>query len=409
MNLPLNTDSLANLIPVKELSEANRSTLVEKSELIELAPGSRISASREQAWLVYLVAGKLSLASMSSANGSLEEGAPRARLPVFADRANNDFAVAEAPSTLLRLDKALFSELLNNEHLSGYQVVADVEVNEAESVLFQKIYEAYQNKTLQLPPMPEVAMRIRKMANDPEVGVPELAKTIQMDAAVAGSIMHAANSPLFCGAAPVGNIRDGVVRLGLKTTQSVATSIAMRATFNVKSAAIKQHMQTLWQHSVNVSAISYVIARKYKQLDPDRALLAGLLHDIGVIPILHFLESSHIEASAQEISAAISKLRAMIGVLVLNAWDFDTDMLNVVEHAEDWMRDPGPQADYCDIVLVAQLYNAQDTPEATGLPPLQDVPAVKKLNLGTFDEEGHLAVLTEAETEIAEVKKLLDV
>ncbi len=402
------SESLAQLVPIKELSEANRTALAEHSKLQALAPGSRLTATKEHDWLLYLVSGKLSLASMASAAGSMEEGSPRAKLPIFADRAGNDFAVAEAPSQVLRIDKAAFAKLLNDEHLSGYEVVADVEVSETESVLFQQVYEAYQANKLELPPMPEVALRIRRMAEDPDVGIPDLAKVVQTDAAVAGGIFHAANSPLFCGSAPVNNIKDAVVRLGLKTTQSIATSIAMRATFNVKSAEIKKRMHELWEHSVNVSATSYVIARKRKGMDPERALLAGLLHDIGVVPILQFLEKSDLSPSAKEIESAIAKLRVMVGVLVLNAWGFDAELITVVEEAEEWLRDPDPKPDYCDVVLVSQLYGAVDTPQAASLPALGDVPAVKKLELGDVDEEGHLQVLQEAEAEIASIKGMLN-
>lgn len=402
------SESLAQLVPIKELSEANRAALAAQSTLEELTPGSRLSAAKEHDWLLYLVSGKLSLASMASAAGSMQEDSPRAKLPIFAERAGNDFAVAEAPSQVLRIDKAAFAKLLNDEHLSGYEVVADVEVSETESELFQQVYAAYQADKLELPPMPEVALRIRRMADDPDVGIPDLAKVVQTDAAVAGGIFHAANSPLFCGSAPVNNLKDAVVRLGLKTTQSIATSIAMRATFNVKSSEIKKRMHALWEHSVNVSAMSYVIARKRKGMDPERALLAGLLHDIGVVPILQFLEKSDLSPSPAQIDSAIAKLRAMVGVLVLNAWGFDAELITVVEEAEEWLRDPDPKPDYCDVVLVSQLYAAVDTPQAASLPALGDVPAVKKLELGDIDEEGHLQVLQEAEEEIASIKGMLN-
>ena len=42
----------------------------------------------------------------------------------------------------------------------------------------------------------------------------------------------------------------------------------------------------LWAHSIEVAATSQVLARSVTHLDPEEALLAGLLHDIGALPIL---------------------------------------------------------------------------------------------------------------------------
>jgi HD-like signal output (HDOD) protein len=114
--------------------------------------------------------------------------------------------------------------------------------------------------------MPEVALSIQRMADDPDVGIPELTKVIQMDGTVAGALLHAVQQPPLPGRQAITNIRDAVVRLGLKTTSMLATNIAMRQTFHGKSPLIKRRMGQLWEHSVNVSAIAYVLARKTRKL-----------------------------------------------------------------------------------------------------------------------------------------------
>lgn len=406
----LNLEQLiAELVPVKELNAENRARLAGAATIEHLPAGQRLNAGKETATFVYLLEGKLGLASIGRAAGSVEAATPRAKLPIFADRAAaNDFAVAEGPAKLLRIDKQRFSELLNAEHLSGFEVVSDVEVSQTESALFGEIYAAYQQKKLNLPPMPEVALRIRQMADNPDVGIPEIAKVVQMDPAVAGALLHAANSPLFAGAKAVSTIKDAVVRLGLKTTRSLATSIAMRQTFQLKSSVVKERVRQLWEHSVNVSALSYVIARRHgKPFDPDRALLAGLLHDIGTIPILAYIESRNLKPSPTELDHIIAKLHGMIGVLVLNYWGLDPELITVVEESDSWLRDPGPDADLCDVVLLAQAYGYQGTPRASAIPPLGEIPALKKLKLGELDEAGQLSVLKEAEAEVAGVKQIL--
>lgn len=397
------------LIPIKELSEANRSALAANASVQELSPGARLSARDEAAHMLYLLEGKLGMASQGQIAGTVEGGTPRANLPLFSDRGQHDFAIAETTGRLLRVDKALFSKLLNDENLSGYEVEAEVEVSETESAVFAEIYAAYQAEKLELPAMPEVALRLREAASDPDTGIPEIARIIQMDAAVAGAVLHAANSPLFRGSSEINTVKDALVRLGLKTTQSLATTIAMRQSFQVKSPAIKKRMHQLWEQSVHVSALSYIIARRVgKPFDPERALLAGLLHAIGGVPILQYVEKSGLDPTPDELDAVIGKLCAPIGVLVMKFWNFDPEITSVVDAAGNWRRDTGEAADYTDIVLAARRYSLVGTPIEPQLPALNDMPVFAKLGLGDANDEGRIEVLQEAEGEINGIKAMLN-
>lgn len=295
----------------------------------------------------------------------------------------------------------------HSEQLKGYDVV-DVQVTDIQNELFQQVFQAYNHGKLDLPTMPEVAVKIIKVADDPNANLAELAKIVQLDPTVAGSIMQAANSPLYLGSRPIDNIKNAVVRLGLKTTRNLATSIALRDTFKVKSMKVKQRMQELWEHSVNISTLSYIIARNHRGFDPERALMAGLLHDVGAIPILNHIDKQKLELSNDELEDAIIKLRAIVGTLVIDNWGMDAELVTVVEEAELWNRDSTPTADYCDIVVVAQLYEAQQSSKATSLPLLEEIPAYRKLTLGQMDEEKQLQIIEDAQEEIASIKQILN-
>ncbi len=294
-----------------------------------------------------------------------------------------------------------------SDQLNGYEVV-DVQVTDTESELFQHLFNAYNNGKLELPTMPEVAMKIIKLADDPNAKLTEIAKIIQLEPAVAGSMLKAANSSLYLGNKPVDNIKNAVVRLGLKTTRNLATSIALRDTFQVKAQHIKQRMQDLWEHSVNISTLCYAIARKQPSFDPERALMAGLMHDIGVIPILNHIDKNNLDLSSDELETTIAKLRAMVGGLVIDYWGLDSELKTVVEEAEEWYRNPAPEADYCDIVVVAQLYEAQESANPNTFPILEEVPAYHKLALGELDEEKQLQIIKDAEEEILSIKQALN-
>ncbi len=395
-----------NLTPVKELSGTGLALLKEKAQLANLGPGKTLSASEQTRWYLYLLEGQLKIWSNGEAPQMVAPNSARANEPLFGEHATHATASTQSACRFIRFERQLFDTLLNEERLAGYEVV-DVQVNDAESELFQQIYHASHNNQLELPTMPDVALKIVKLAEDPEVGIPEITKIVQLEPSVAGSIIKAANSSLYGGSKPVDNIKRAVLRLGLKSTCNVATSIALRQTFKTKSALLKQRMQQLWKHSVNVSALSYVIAQRVQGLDPERALMAGLLHDIGGVPILNYVEANKLDPSADDLETTIEKLRGMIGVLVLKYWGLDSDLATVVEESNDWQRDPNPEADYCDVVLVAQLYDHSNSTRSGSLPCVHEVPAYGKLNLGETSEAANAQILEDAAEEIASIKQIL--
>ena len=98
---------------------------------------------------------------------------------------------------------------------------------------------------------------------------------------------------------------------------------------------LQKRMEDVWRHSTRVAAISYVLAREVPGLDAGHAMLAGLMHDIGVIPILTSAE--HHAALADDtdlLDRMVQRLRADCGAMILRAWEFAPEFIDVVLHAE---------------------------------------------------------------------------
>ncbi|MDD3519185.1 MAG: HDOD domain-containing protein [Chromatiales bacterium] len=397
---------LQRLTPFAALSPEHRAQLARSARIEEVEAGFRIKAADRTAWLMFLLEGELGVVNQGRA-ALVTPDLERAHQPLFDGPAGDDFVVGKTPCRLLLVDREAFQQVLNSEQMAGIEV-SDTEIDGQESLIFQDLYVACTENRLVLPPMPEVAMRIQQLARDPNVGVNELARVIQMDAAVTGALIHATNSPLYRGNKVITNVKDAVVRLGLKTTRTLASSIAMRQAFHARSPVVRARMQELWQHSVNVSAICYVLARRTPGFDAERGLLAGLMHDIGVVPILKYVEEHDLDLDPTQLESIIRKLHAMTGVLVLNYWKLDAELLVIAEEADDWQRDAGPQPDYCDLVIAAQVLSFLNTPRLRSLPPLQDIPALAKFGLGDLTPDADIPLLKEVEQEVAEIKLILN-
>jgi len=137
-------------------------------------------------------------------------------------------------------------------------------------------------------------------------------------------------------------------------------------------------------------------------------MLAGLLHNIGSLPILSYAEKYPVILSDPDmLNSIIEKVGGKIGAMILEKWHFDKAFITVATEAHDWERDPGPEVDYCDIVVLAQLYSFIDTPQMDQHPLIDEVPAFSKLPFGKLGPKMTLKIVDTAQQDIEEIKSVL--
>jgi HD-like signal output (HDOD) protein len=290
------------------------------------------------------------------------------------------------------------------------EVFLDYGVDNTENNLEQALNNDLINERLYLPSLPDVAVKIGKALEDESTDAERIAKIIQSDVAMTAKIIHVANSAMYSVRSPADCCSAAVVRLGIHTTHRLVLSFALRELFNTKSGLLKERMKALWEHSLQVSAVSHVLAKLSGQFNPEHAMLAGLLHDIGEIAILTYAEKfpdvAHDEEKMAEI---IADMRGPVGSKILESWDFTEDLIQVTAEAEKWQRDSIDGPDYADLVNIAQLHCLIGTPQMQEMPMLDQVPAFHKLSLGEFTPELSVVVLEKAKERLAETEALLNV
>jgi HD-like signal output (HDOD) protein len=278
----------------------------------------------------------------------------------------------------------------------------------AKNRLYQSCYKFMQSEKLALPTIPDVSFKIRRAINDENTNNSKIARVVQMDPSITARLIQISNSPLYRGRRKIESCPEALTRLGLKASQDIITAFAMKAVFNAKSPVIRKKMQDLWAHSSNVASISAVFAHKTPGFDPDRAMLAGLIHDIGIVPILTFADKQpEILKNPKDLAETVKKLRAEIGVQIIRKWDFPEDFEDVINHAEDWHRKGSETADYADIVIIAQLHSFIGKVDIKKMPKMDELPAYNKLMAGNLDADKSINILDEAKDEIENIRKML--
>lgn len=245
----------------------------------------------------------------------------------------------------------------------------------------QELIQAIENDELVLPTLPEVALRVREAAEDPDVGIPQISKVIGNDAALTARIIKVVNSPLLRSNKEITDLQMAVSRLGINYTCNLATGLAMEQMFQATSDVVDRKMREVWNKSTEIAGICHVLCRHYTRLMPDQATLAGLVHQIGVLPILTYAEE-HNELLADSISLnhVIEQIHPIIGDKILRTWEFPEPIAIVPSQYLDFTRDSA-KVDYVDIVQVATLQSYLGSEHPYTLLDWSKVPAFAKLGL----------------------------
>lgn len=218
-----------------------------------------------------------------------------------------------------------------------------------------EILTAIDKDQLVLPTLPEVALQVREAANDENIDIKKLSDVITNDAALTARIIKVANSPLLRANREIEDLKMAVSRLGIEYTANLATGLAMEQMFQATSDEVDKRMRDVWNRSTEVAGISHVLARHFTKLKPDQATLAGLVHKIGVLPILTYAEDNRsLLRDPVALDHIIDETHPAIGRKILEKWEFPQVLQIVPEEHVNFGR-VVEQADYADVVMVANL------------------------------------------------------
>jgi len=260
---------------------------------------------------------------------------------------------------------------------------------------------------LRLPSLPDVAFKLKE-AMKQDIGIKEAAEIIHVDPPIVTKLIQVANSALYATGSPITNCNDAIARIGLNATRNLVMSISLKQLFNSSNAELMKVMQTLWKNSLYVSSLSFVLAQECSVINPEDALLAGLIADIGAIPLLYFAEQLSYESPTfEELETSIQYLSAPVGVLVLHTLGFSEQLINIPRNAENWLYDSGPEITLEDIVILAKLHSYFGAGKHRGLPYINSIPAYSKLQDGILNPNFSLSILNKAQNRINAAMRML--
>ena len=279
------------------------------------------------------------------------------------------------------------------------------QVNEVMATLMRDI----KNNRLEIPSPPDLLIKIRSLSANPQSTSKDIADLVKHDMNISGRLVKVANSALFGSRFQVNTVQGAITRLGQKKVQSLITGLIIgQRLMESKTRGLESYCKQAWQDSNSVAAISFVLAQKKSKVDPEQALLAGMVHNIGTLPlILHLNKIKELKDNPRIMGlvadVVIPKLYVSAGRLIIKSWNFPQEIIEVATEHDNLDRESSGEIDLIDTVTIAYQLNQLDNYQDSEQIP-ENLVESKTFNKFWLDWTGAVEDLTELKPNIDQIQ-----
>ncbi|HEY4317499.1 MAG TPA: HDOD domain-containing protein [Herbaspirillum sp.] len=148
---------------------------------------------------------------------------------------------------------------------------------------FRNIAAQASRGELAFPTNVDASLKLQQALEDPDCHLEAAAKMVLLEPLVAARAVAIANSVAYNrSGAEIASVRAAVMRLGFRTLHSLVAAVMVRQmTGKVGDPAMKAKAARLWEHTAHVAALSQVLAKRLTRVDPETAMFAGIVHEVG--------------------------------------------------------------------------------------------------------------------------------
>lgn len=221
---------------------------------------------------------------------------------------------------------------------------------------------------LLLPSLEESASRLKQECERPDTSTHRITELLNQDPAMAVRLLQMANCALYRTELVTDSIPMAINKLGLKLVRDLVINLSEKQLYIPDSNIVYERFRELWIASSKTASLAHMLASSHTELDPDKALLAGLLHNIGAYTVIMMADKDvDLFNNPEALYRLMQKIQGEIGAYILRSWHFPQYLIDVSEQCYNYRRHHEGPADYIDVVQVALLqgsiYTGLDCPE----------------------------------------------
>ncbi|MFT7491470.1 MAG: HD-like signal output (HDOD) protein [Pseudohongiellaceae bacterium] len=386
---------LSAFIPFVDLPEDAQLLMINFSEAVTCSKGDLLFKEGDTDDVdFFLVSGKISIIDGGGGEEILEGGSSESNRPLsFLRPRQLTSKVASAKASFYQVPHyvvALAEERTRKTNSLNRDF--SVEDDSFKKTLLQRIETAMSSGKLSLVSLPEVAIKVKTLCSQADVGLEDIADIIKRDSSMSIKLVEAANSPLYRGATEIKTVTDAVCRLGKELTQKLVFYFATKELFKSPSKMLDDVFRQAWDNSLRRAVMAQTVAGR-SGFNPDIAFLCGLLFRIGDLLILQYVakneenisEYSRVNDISEKDSAASSQL-------VVSKWNLPNVVVDVLSNGGDWKYDSSAaddslKPDYTDLMIVSNVLLRVMDGESSNIPKLDNIPAARKIINEKFKAE----------------------
>jgi len=205
---------------------------------------------------------------------------------------------------------------------------------------------------IRLPSLPDIAVRVQKVLEDPRAARSRVAQVIGADAALAARILRLANSAfLNPSTLQITDLQQALTRLGQQLVRCSAVSFSLQQLeLGSGETELRSQVRELWRQGALVASIAYVLARETGAAKADEALMTGLMHNIGRLYIA-VNEPRRDENSAWE--QVVGEWHPQIARSILKHWKFPATLIAAVAGQNMSDSETGADDGLTDVLTVS--------------------------------------------------------
>lgn len=140
-----------------------------------------------------------------------------------------------------------------------------------------------------LPPLPDTAVKLMEVINDPSSSVDEIVEVIRYDQAVTADVLKLCNSAYFGLSRSITSLNEAMLRLGTVKVLQLVMSVHTSSILANEQRGYGLDPGVLWRHSVAVALAASIVAQKINLTNVNLVFTGGLLHDIGKVVLNEYV------------------------------------------------------------------------------------------------------------------------
>ncbi|BDQ33723.1 HDOD domain-containing protein [Pseudodesulfovibrio portus] len=222
-------------------------------------------------------------------------------------------------------------------------------------------------KDHQLPALPQIFLELQQAIAGKSTSADDLAAIISQDPGMTAFLLRMVNSAFYSLPMQIDTISRAVTVVGVNQLSTLAVGTSVMSLFKDVPADVLD-MELFWKHSVGCGLIARRLCRITGQGDPERAFVAGLLHDIGQLILLQTeperATAVHAHARNKDVLLVAEEKKllgfdhATLGGMLLRKWNFPFVLVTAVlehHHPKPTQKDPEPHLVHCAETIATGL------------------------------------------------------